>query len=81
MAEPQVPGVVQPRVTGGATAHAAEGRDRIELEASPATAIDEVEGSSSLFRGPFLRLWLAQVTASLGDWVGLVAILALAAEV
>lgn len=29
---------------------------------------------------PFLRLWGAQVTSSLGDWIGILAILALAAD-
>src|SRR5262245_19068060 len=38
--------------------------------------------SRSVFRVPgFMRLWVAQVISSLGDWVGLVAILALAARV
>jgi dTMP kinase len=38
--------------------------------------------SRSVFRVPgFLRLWTAQVVSSLGDWIGLVAILALAAKV
>jgi dTMP kinase len=36
----------------------------------------------SVFRVPgFLRLWAAQVVSSLGDWIGLVAILALATKV
>jgi len=29
----------------------------------------------------YFRLWLAQVTSSTGDWVGLIAILAIAARV
>ena len=38
--------------------------------------------SRSVFRVPgFMRLWLAQVVSSLGDWIGLVAILALATKV
>jgi dTMP kinase len=43
-----------------------------------------VPGTSSLRlfgSGSFFRLWLAQVVSSLGDWIGLVAILALAARV
>jgi dTMP kinase len=41
-----------------------------------------VAPSRSVFRVPgFTRLWLAQVISSLGDWVGLVAILALAGRV
>ena len=43
-----------------------------------AVASLEATRSSRLFNGPFLRLWLAQVVASLGDWIGLVAILAIA---
>jgi dTMP kinase len=35
-----------------------------------------------LFGSPsFLRLWLAQVVSSLGDWIGLLAVLALAARI
>lgn len=30
---------------------------------------------------PFFKLWLAQVTSSMGDWIGLIAILAIAARV
>ena len=38
--------------------------------------------SRSVFRAPgFLRLWMAQVVSSLGDWIGLVAVLARAAKV
>ena len=38
--------------------------------------------SRSVFRAPgFTRLWLAQVVSSLGDWIGLIAILALATKV
>lgn len=29
---------------------------------------------------PFLKLWLAQVTSSLGDWIGIIAILSMAAR-
>jgi MFS family permease len=48
------------------------------------TKADEppLPASRSVFRVPgFLRLWLAQVVSSLGDWIGLVAILALATKV
>jgi dTMP kinase len=55
--------------------------DRLRLEAAPESVLEQVEHSGSLFSGPFVRLWLAQLTSSLGDWVGLVAILALAARV
>ena len=37
-------------------------------------------GASSAAR-PFFRLWTAQVVSSLGDWIGLIAILAIAARV
>ncbi|MGQ0824842.1 MAG: MFS transporter [Actinomycetota bacterium] len=41
-----------------------------------------IPASRSVFRVPgFLRLWAAQVVSSLGDWIGLVAILALATKV
>ncbi len=55
--------------------------NRLRLEAAPEVVLDDVEHSGTLFSGPFLRLWLAQLSSSLGDWVGLVAILALAARV
>jgi dTMP kinase len=46
-----------------------------------ARVLDEPR-SLPLFGSPsFLRLWMAQVVSSLGDWIGLVAILALAARV
>jgi dTMP kinase len=54
---------------------------RVRLKAAPDTVLDDVEASGTLFSGPFLRLWVAQLCSSLGDWVGLVAILALAARV
>ena len=37
-------------------------------------------GGSSAARS-FFRLWIAQVVSSLGDWIGLIAILAIAARV
>ncbi len=42
----------------------------------------ETLGSTRLFGSPsFFRLWLAQVASSLGDWIGFVAITALAARI
>ena len=47
-----------------------------------AHALVEPPKSLRLFGSPsFFRLWLAQCVSSLGDWIGLVAILALAARV
>ena len=47
-----------------------------------AHALDEPPRTVRLFGSPsFFRLWLAQCVSSLGDWIGLVAILALAARV
>lgn len=47
-----------------------------------AHALEEPPKSIRLFGSPsFFRLWLAQCVSSLGDWIGLVAILALAARV
>jgi dTMP kinase len=47
-----------------------------------AHALEEPPRSIRLFGSPsFFRLWLAQCVSSLGDWIGLVAILALAARV
>lgn len=47
------------------------------LEASPTDVQTwRIFGTSSYF-----RLWLAQVVSSIGDWIGLIAILAIAAEV
>jgi dTMP kinase len=49
----------------------------------PASSDDQaLPPSRSVFRVPgFMRLWVAQVVSSLGDWIGLVAILALATKV
>ena len=48
----------------------------------PTPTSNRCRPSRSVFRVPgFLRLWLAQVVSSLGDWIGLVAILALATKV
>jgi dTMP kinase len=49
-------------------------QDKSEAESQPSVL--------SLFGSPsFFRLWLAQVVSSLGDWIGLVAITAVAARV
>ena len=42
---------------------------------------DELSGPRLLGSSSFFRLWLAQVVSSLGDWIGLVAILSLAARI
>lgn len=42
---------------------------------------DEPSGPRMLGSTSFFRLWLAQVVSSLGDWIGLVAVLSLAARV
>ena len=48
----------------------------------PIDAVEGSGGSSRLFGSrSFRRLWIAQVTSSLGDWLGFVAITALAARV
>lgn len=48
----------------------------------PLAAVDGERTGSRLFGSAlFRRLWIAQVTSSLGDWIGFVAITALAARV
>ncbi|MCA1692137.1 MAG: MFS transporter [Actinobacteria bacterium] len=42
---------------------------------------DEPAGPKLLGSSSFFRLWLAQVVSSLGDWLGLVAVLSLAARI
>ncbi len=42
---------------------------------------DEPSGPKMLGSASFFRLWLAQVVSSLGDWIGLVAVLSLAARI
>jgi dTMP kinase len=42
---------------------------------------DDLPGPRLLGSTSFFRLWLAQVVSSLGDWIGLVAVLSLAARV
>ena len=45
-------------------------------------AVDEGFSTARLFGSPsFFRLWLAQVASSLGDWIGFVAITALATRI
>jgi dTMP kinase len=51
-------------------------------QASPPPRDNGVEAGPRLLGSPsFFRLWLAQVVSSLGDWLGLVAILSLAARI
>jgi MFS family permease len=67
-------------VTQPGTDAARGGLDPLRMAPGTESAVASLEAtrSSRLFNGPFLRLWLAQVVASLGDWIGLVAILAIA---
>ncbi|MGH9279660.1 MAG: MFS transporter [Acidimicrobiales bacterium] len=44
-------------------------------------ADDDLGGPRLLGSPSFFRLWLAQVVSSLGDWIGLVAVLSLAARI
>lgn len=46
-----------------------------------ATADGERRGPTLLGSASFFRLWLAQVVSSLGDWIGLVAVLSITARV
>jgi dTMP kinase len=48
---------------------------------TPITLGRDLVGPKLLGSRSFFRLWIAQVVSSLGDWIGLVAILALAARV
>lgn len=48
---------------------------------APVDARDDGRGPKLLGSASFFRLWLAQVASSLGDWIGLVAILSLTARV
>ncbi len=43
--------------------------------------VDEPAGPRLLGSSSFFRLWLAQVVSSLGDWIGLVAVLSLAGRI
>lgn len=53
-----------------------EPTDVVEVERDP-----DMKGPSLLGSRSFFRLWMAQVVSSLGDWTGLVAVLAIAARV
>ena len=55
--------------------------DRGSEAADAAEAVEALKARKLRLSGSFLRLWLAQVVSSLGDWIGLVAILALAARI
>jgi hypothetical protein len=57
--------VASPQLSRASAEEAAP--NRLRLEAVPESVLDEVEHSGTLFRGPFLRLWLAQLASSLGD--------------
>ncbi|HEX6596952.1 MAG TPA: MFS transporter [Acidimicrobiales bacterium] len=50
-------------------------------EAVPLPPEEDLVGPRLLGSTSFFRLWLAQVVSSLGDWIGLVAILSLAARI
>jgi dTMP kinase len=68
--------------TDGVTAAASPPADAELPTEQLAHALGEPPRSIRLFGSPsFFRLWLAQCASSLGDWIGLVAILALAARV
>ncbi len=52
------------------------------MAAIPPSRLDEgMSGPRLLGSTSFFRLWLAQVVSSLGDWIGLVAVLSLAARI
>src|SRR5437764_7442020 len=60
----------------------AEGEEQAATVPMAAVGRDgEPAGPRLLGSSSFFRLWLAQVVSSLGDWTGLVAILALASRV
>jgi MFS family permease len=56
-----------------------------ESETAPVAAVPspgpDLPGPRLLGSSSFFRLWLAQVVSSMGDWIGLVAILSLAARI
>ena len=56
-------------------------RPTIPMEAVPPPPGGDPHGPRLLGSTSFFRLWLAQVVSSLGDWIGLVAILSLAARI
>lgn len=78
-----------PTEPGEASAQSAEERfaEPSSPESTPTAPMEalgrdgEPPGPRLLGSSSFFRLWLAQVASSLGDWIGLVAILALAARV
>ena len=52
------------------------------VPSTPPAAVGPPSSLNQLFNSPsFFRLWLAQVVSSLGDWIGLVAVTALAARI
>ena len=53
-----------------------------ELPTVQLPSLPDVPSQVRLFgSGSFFRLWLAQVVSSLGDWLGLVAVISIAARV
>jgi dTMP kinase len=71
---------VQPEDNPGSGA-ATPASDAAATEPIAEVSGDEPPGPRLLGSSSFFRLWLAQVVSSLGDWTGLVAILALANRV
>jgi len=56
-------------------------RPTASMDELPPQIDDDPHGPRLLGSSSFFRLWLAQVVSSLGDWIGLVAILSLAARI
>jgi len=55
--------------------------ERSAQSADASEAVEVLKAGRVRLTPSFVRLWLAQVVSSLGDWIGLVAILALAARI
>jgi len=72
------PSTAEMRPVAGASAERA-GSER--AESPPAVPAGEPGRFRLLGSASFFRLWVAQVVSSLGDWIGLVAVLSLAARV
>ena len=84
MAEPSRPSRGSEDEDGSVPTHDAPTARVPKVRAPEAGSVEPTEAPSALrlFGTPsFFRLWLAQVVSSLGDWIGFVAITAIAARV
>ena len=59
-----------------------DGSDASDIDAGTGNGVDDEAPRPGLFAAPgFLRLWVAQVVSSFGDWIGLLATIEVARRI